>query len=271
MLYVNDPRLVATAAIVFHERGLDASTRKELRRFVAKAMARTTMPASSVRYVSATGDPARTIAGTATRLGCDLIVTGTHGLGGVGKVLMGSTSDRLLRTAPVPVLTVPPYLTEAVGQAAPARSWPGPVIMAPLDLRDEATRDVEHAAAVARSLGTGLLLMHVVAQPQPPPWYKADLSAQSRLQVEKAQLQLESLRAAVGAGVATDIRVVVGSPADEIAAAAAEARVGLVLMHLRKGPGLFGARAGSLTYHVLQHAVTPVLAVPRQALRSTQL
>jgi len=56
--------------------------------------------------------------------------------------------------------------------------------------------------------------------------------------------------------------VVTGNPADEIAALAAEERIGVVAMHLRKGPGLIGARAGSIAYHVLRHAVTPVLVLP---------
>jgi nucleotide-binding universal stress UspA family protein len=36
----------------------------------------------------------------------DLIVIGTHGRGGVSKLLMGSVAERVVRTAPCPVLTV---------------------------------------------------------------------------------------------------------------------------------------------------------------------
>lgn len=264
VLYVNDPTLVSVAAIALGDRGLGASTRKELRALVEKAFPARAIATVSIRCIAETGDPARAIARTATRLGCDLIVTGTHGLGGFSKAFMGSTSEHLLRHAPVPVLTVPPYLAEAVGSRAPTRRWPGPVILVPIDLRDQAMQDVQDAAEVALALGTQLLLVHVVSAPQPPPWYRADLSAQSRLRTEKARLQLEALAGALDRGVKITTRVLVGSPADEIAAAAAEQRIGLVMMHLRKGPGLFGARAGSLAYHVLRQAVTPVLAVPGQ-------
>ena len=81
----------------------------------------------------------------------------------------------------------------------------------------------------------------------------------------KAERQLESLAKTVGPGINTEIRVVAGRPADEISALAAEERIGLVVMHLRKGPGLFGSRAGSIAAHVLRHAVTPVLALPGRA------
>jgi nucleotide-binding universal stress UspA family protein len=38
--------------------------------------------------------------------GCDLIVMGTHGRTGVGRLLMGSVAEKVLRGATCPVLTV---------------------------------------------------------------------------------------------------------------------------------------------------------------------
>jgi len=42
----------------------------------------------------------------ATKERIDLIVTGTHGRGAVAHLLMGSVAERIVRTAPCPVLTV---------------------------------------------------------------------------------------------------------------------------------------------------------------------
>ncbi|MFC3959313.1 universal stress protein [Halovivax cerinus] len=47
-----------------------------------------------------------TIRTVATDAGVDLIVMGTHGRQGVNERLLGSTTDRVLRSAPVPVLTI---------------------------------------------------------------------------------------------------------------------------------------------------------------------
>jgi nucleotide-binding universal stress UspA family protein len=96
------------------------------------------------------------------------------------------------------------------------------------------------------------------------------LSAHWRLKVAKAQQQLDSLAEAVGPGVPVETRVVSGSPADEIAALAAEERIAVVVMHLRKGAGWFGPRAGSIASHVLRHAVTPVLVLPGRAEKPRQ-
>jgi nucleotide-binding universal stress UspA family protein len=38
--------------------------------------------------------------------GIDLIVVGTHGRGGMSRMLLGSVAERIVRTAPCPVLTV---------------------------------------------------------------------------------------------------------------------------------------------------------------------
>jgi nucleotide-binding universal stress UspA family protein len=52
------------------------------------------------------GHGARTIAEYAAERGVDLIVMGTHGRTGFAHLLLGSIAERLVRTAPCPVLTV---------------------------------------------------------------------------------------------------------------------------------------------------------------------
>ena len=52
------------------------------------------------------GSPASAIVESAGTNGADLIVMGTHGHGAVMHVLMGNVAERVVRTAPCPVLTV---------------------------------------------------------------------------------------------------------------------------------------------------------------------
>ena len=52
------------------------------------------------------GRPATIIALTAAERGADLIVMGTHGRSGVTHLFMGSVAERVVRSAPCPVLTV---------------------------------------------------------------------------------------------------------------------------------------------------------------------
>jgi nucleotide-binding universal stress UspA family protein len=52
------------------------------------------------------GDPAEEILRIAGEIGCDLIVMGTHGKSGVGRMLLGSVADEVAREATCPVVTV---------------------------------------------------------------------------------------------------------------------------------------------------------------------
>jgi len=62
------------------------------------------MPVKKVTATSAA--PATAIVDYAKSNGIDLIVVGTHGRRAVAHLLMGSVAERVVRTAPCPVLTV---------------------------------------------------------------------------------------------------------------------------------------------------------------------
>lgn len=72
------------------------------------------------------GPPAREIARLATGDGTDLLVLGTHGRGALGRALAGSVGSEVARTAPCPVLLVPPRLWRRRRTAAGA----GPAVAA---------------------------------------------------------------------------------------------------------------------------------------------
>jgi nucleotide-binding universal stress UspA family protein len=60
----------------------------------------------AVETMTAADTPAEAIVRRAEDIGADLIVMGTRGLTGLKHVLLGSVTERTLRTAPCPVLTV---------------------------------------------------------------------------------------------------------------------------------------------------------------------
>jgi nucleotide-binding universal stress UspA family protein len=59
-----------------------------------------------------TGVVHRTIVDYIPENDIDLVVMGTHGRTGVGRVLLGSVAERVVRTAEAPVLTVGPKVDE---------------------------------------------------------------------------------------------------------------------------------------------------------------
>lgn len=54
------------------------------------------------------GKPAKTIADFAAQHNHGLVVVGTHGRTGIAHAVIGSVAERVVRTARVPVLTIPP-------------------------------------------------------------------------------------------------------------------------------------------------------------------
>jgi nucleotide-binding universal stress UspA family protein/mono/diheme cytochrome c family protein len=65
------------------------------------------------------GNPARAIVAAATARKSDLIVMGTHGHGVVMHALMGNVAERVVRTAPCPVLTIREPRPAEAGRLAP--------------------------------------------------------------------------------------------------------------------------------------------------------
>lgn len=78
-------------------------------RLLAKAKARAEkagVPTDTVIGDSLAGRVCDQVVGQAKRWRADLIVLGTHGRRGVGRVLLGSDAEMIVRLAPVPVLLV---------------------------------------------------------------------------------------------------------------------------------------------------------------------
>ena len=71
-----------------------------------RAAAAAGVKADAVLHESFNGKVADVIAAEACKWPADLIVVGTHGRRGIGRLVLGSGAESILRSAPVPVLLV---------------------------------------------------------------------------------------------------------------------------------------------------------------------
>jgi nucleotide-binding universal stress UspA family protein len=104
-----------------------ALSRRSSRPAVDEAVERAT---SAAARCAAAGVPARpvvwegpaadSVLAAADREGVDIIVVGSHCRGGVGRLLLGSVSDHVVRHARVPVMVVPPAAAAPAGPAEAA-------------------------------------------------------------------------------------------------------------------------------------------------------
>lgn len=124
-----------------------ARTREQLERYVAH-----NVPGSvKSRVVVAEGSPATAISALATAEQAGFITLGTHGRGGLQRLMMGSVAEAVIREAAVPVLTL-----TAAFQASSIRR-----ILCPVNDSAVAAAAAGRAAELAESLGAELTLLHV--------------------------------------------------------------------------------------------------------------
>jgi nucleotide-binding universal stress UspA family protein len=91
-----------------------------------EAIARRLGPSPGVRieYVLLHGDPASELLAFAAERRVDMVAAGTHGRGALGRLVLGSVSTKLIRTATCWVLVAPPRPDAATStDAAPPNDW----------------------------------------------------------------------------------------------------------------------------------------------------
>jgi nucleotide-binding universal stress UspA family protein len=208
------------------------------------------------RITVASGSPPSAILRLARDESADLIVVGTHGVGGFRKHLFGSTTAGVLRHAEVPVLVVPAAAADlrSLDDWADLRHVDS--VLTAVDFSELSRRDARIAAGIARTLGVPLLLTHVVAQPR-----IAGL-ADELSSAHTAHAELDALRAELSRDTPIETLLLQGHPADEIAGVVEERHVGLVVMGLRGAGGLLGPRPGSIAYRVICLSPALLLAIP---------
>jgi nucleotide-binding universal stress UspA family protein len=201
--------------------------------------------------------PSDDVVRVAEEIGAGLIVMGSRGRGGVGRALMGSVSDSVVRHAHCPVMVV---------RKEPV-VFPTKILLA-TDGSKEAELAASSAAELARNSGSELHVVAVFpAAGYVHPYYEVRFpEAAERLRREGREEiqtvldeQLECVREA-GANVA-EAHLRTGEPDTEIVALAEELGVGLIVMGSRGLGGIRRALMGGVSDSVVRHAHCPVLMV----------
>lgn len=212
-----------------------------------------------VTLAAEVGEPAITIVDQAVAQAADLLVMGTHGRSGFDRLLLGSVTERVVRKAPCPVLTVPPHA-------------PGPpagvalrTILCPIDFSPAARQAFGFALDLARRANASVTLLHAIewlAEERPPASPQFDVSAFRQQLMEDAHERLRALVAQeprVERGIET--RVVAGRGHREILQIAAQQGADLIVMGAQGHGGPALTLFGSTTQQVVRSASCPVLTV----------
>ncbi len=207
------------------------------------------------------GDVAATICEFADAQDVDLIAMTTHGYSGLTRWLIGSVADRVVRSAERPVLLVRPSMERPTETELRQ-------ILVPLDGSELAEQALPHAVALAKENDATILLVQailpleelVLYMPLGAPEFLSDISTEElKQQAEKYLKQVQDRLQAEG--VASEIAVVEGRPADVIVDLAERESVGLIVMSTHGRSGLGRWVFGSVADKVLHSASRPLLLV----------
>lgn len=211
----------------------------------------------------ATGIPSEEVLAAAAAEDPDLIVVGTRGKTGLEHVLLGSTAERIIRTAPCPVLAV---RTEGrrVGQTGGDRShlWAFDRILVPIDFSDCSLDALEYAVLVAQRAKASVTLLHVME----PVSYGLDFTIPHLTKREQMRAAIKERLAGVvealtAVQVKSDSLLRGGLPSDSILDAARAQPADMIIMGTHGRRGLSHAFYGSVAEAVLRKAHCPVLTV----------
>ena len=232
---------------------------KELVELKARAAARGILLHSRI----ATGIPCEEVLAAVQAEDSDLVIVGTKGKTGLAHVLLGSTAERVIRTAPCPVLAVRTELGDAPsGTAGPCQGISLNRILVPIDFSDCSLEAVEYAALVAQRHSASLTLLHVLE----PVSYGLDFTLLHRGKREEIRERLtarldDMTRALAEAKIQAESQVRGGTPFESILDSARTIPADLIVMGTHGRRGLSHALSGSVAEAVLRQSRCPVLTV----------
>jgi nucleotide-binding universal stress UspA family protein len=183
----------------------------------------------------------------------DIIVMGTHGRTGVGRLLLGSVTEKVLRHSPTHVLTVRKD-SAVIGESDDPKQ-----VLVPVDFTEFSRRALKVAISLL-SKKDSLTLVHVVASPIHPSFYAGGITDLFEADPELPSRIKTSLEEWLGDRPG-EIVVTEGDAADEILRTVKKTGAELIVMG-RKGLGAADhVLMGSVAERIVRASPIPVLTV----------
>ena len=182
------------------------------------------------------------------------MVLGTHGRGGIKKLVRGSLAEEIVNAASCPVLTVGPKVSDAVVSQPRLHS-----ILYGTNLLYSPGRSLPYALWMAEQEGARVTLLHVLKPRNEVPADHPQLDEKTAKERLRQLLPLES-----NPSVEREYRVEAGVPGEQIVRVAESVAADLIVMGSQhRSYGWASTHLPWLTLHqVLCHARCPILTVP---------
>jgi nucleotide-binding universal stress UspA family protein len=180
----------------------------------------------------------------------DRVVMGTHSLGPIGKLLLGSVAEAVLRTARVPVYIVGPDVVDGEYRRFATRT-----ILCAVSLSEASPIVAEFAAGLAAHHGARLVLQHVIR----PQSRSEELAGRTIDEIEEDLLAL--IPVDLQDLVKVQPIVVPGDPTEELLFQAQAQMADLIVLGAQGASAFAAITRHGVVYKVLAHAHCPVITL----------
>lgn len=184
----------------------------------------------------------------------DLIVIGTTGRTGTGKLLLGSVAAEILRRATCPVLTVGPHTMGSAKQHLEMHE-----ILYATDFSPESLAAAPFAISLAQEHQARLVLLNVLKEPDSAELVHADHFVESTRRLLRNMIPAEA-----DAWCKTETVVKTGDVAEKILEVARERNSDLIVLGVRTPSGLMAVAthmSRAIAQEVVAKSLCPVLTV----------
>ena len=180
----------------------------------------------------------------------DRIVMGTHSPGPIGKLLVGSVAEAVLRTSKVPVFIVGPDVVDGR-----YRSYATSTVLCAASLNENSEMVAQFAAEVAQQHNARLVLQHVIK-----PQERAEVLAGRTIEdIEDDLMSLIPER--LQRKLEIQAIVVPGDPTEELLYQARAQQADLVVLGAHGASAFAAIARQGIVYKVLAHSHCPVMTL----------
>jgi nucleotide-binding universal stress UspA family protein len=194
-----------------------------------------------VKKVVSHGEPAQKIIEQASADHAELIMIPTQGMGVYRRLILGSTSAKVLHDADCPVWT-----GVHLENAPPLEAVACQRILCAVDLKPSSIRVFEWAARLSEEYQAELTLVHVIS---------GDQTWKARGEMHETPERLQQT-----AGARALVRVVTGEVAKVVAGLGGELRADLLVIGRKAASGVLG-RLDMTAYSIIRQSPCPVVSV----------
>ena len=209
------------------------------------------------------GKPADEISRAVEEKNIDLVITATRGRSGLKRIILGSVTERLMRTLTCPLLVVNSPEHQLISTAD--RVIKIEKILVGCDFSPDSGQALKHALSLAQEFEAELHLIHVIETPTQPGSYKEDTSASEEIQQDCRDLLTQKLKDMVPVDArywcTPQTGLLEGQPYEEIVTYAESNDIDMIVLGVRGHGVVKTLFLGSTTDRVVSRSPCPVLSV----------